>query len=347
MRSLFTIIAAVIICFSLFQNSSRSHAQRRELSVSRVDTIGLFENVQLKGKVEDSGQVQISSEGFSTIKKLLAGIGDSVLPGQALAEIETIPSPQSQISAVHPEVRQALEELGSLELPEEASNAISGILASAELSPDAAAVAEARLDTLYSPLGGIVTSSPFQEGQSVSPGVPFMTVSDMKTLKIRLPVPEKLIPRLAVGQKCNITSAASGNGTVYPGKIAAIMPTARQITSLTGPSETVVDVVCDVLSTGGRLLPGATADVCVFTSGRRELCLIPYSAIIQGDDNREAIYIVSGGVIKKRRIVTGYELEDKTTVLSGLKKGDIIVLSPGENIREGMRVAMEGTDEDR
>jgi HlyD family secretion protein len=66
--------------------------------------------------------------------------------------------------------------------------------------------------------------------------------------------------------------------------------------------------------------------------------LIPYEALVR-ENNREVVYVVGqDAVVSKKEIEIDLSNELYFEVLSGLKAGDKVVLSPDEQIQDGVKV---------
>ena len=67
---------------------------------------------------------------------------------------------------------------------------------------------------------------------------------------------------------------------------------------------------------------------------------LPYEAITQDSMNKETVYVVENGDIKKKNIQTGYEMVNVFEVTTGLTEGSYIVISPDDSLSEGDRVVI-------
>lgn len=186
-----------------------------------------------------------------------------------------------------------------------------------------------------SPMSGIVTSINITDGDFSSPTVPLVTISNVNYLQVNAQVDELYIDKIKVGQKVII----KGNGfsSVYSGNVSQIYPTANQIVTDTG-TRTVVNVLIDVINPNSELKPGLTANIDIITADNKQATTVPYEAINEDDNNKEFVYIFKNNRVYKTFITTGVEYDNCIEILSGIKIGDIIVLSPPINLSNGKHV---------
>ena len=111
-------------------------------------------------------------------------------------------------------------------------------------------------------------------------------------------------------------------------------PIANKKTSLTGSSETTVDVVLSVKSKNTELRPGYTVNAKIFTDTHTDALTLPYSCIFQEGD-KEYVYVIKDGILAKTAIRTGFELENKVEILKGIKESDMIVDNPSTTLHDG------------
>lgn len=149
-------------------------------------------------------------------------------------------------------------------------------------------------------------------------------------------VGESDIPTVEIGQYVSVSGAALAEGE-YFGEVTEIADNAY-VSSIYGSTpQTVVDVTVKI--NGGdlsKLKTGYSATVKVQTGNDQTLNFLPYTAI-QQDEKGEYVYVLINNTAVRRDIVTGIELTDKTQIVSGIDRGDLVLDNPSE-IEEGERV---------
>jgi len=102
--------------------------------------------------------------------------------------------------------------------------------------------------TIYSPIGGIVTSRHKMEGDYVQTGEPICLIADLSRLWVRLDAYESDLPWIRFGQEVQFTAEAHP-GEVFHGRISFIDPHVS-------PATRTVKVRVNVDNADGRLKPG-------------------------------------------------------------------------------------------
>ncbi|MCM1299911.1 MAG: efflux RND transporter periplasmic adaptor subunit [[Eubacterium] siraeum] len=149
-------------------------------------------------------------------------------------------------------------------------------------------------------------------------------------------VSEADISSVEIGQRVSVSGAALSEGE-YTGEVTEIADNAYVSSAYGSTAQTVVDVTVKI--SGGdlsKLKTGYTATVKVQTGDDQTLDFLPYTAI-QQDERGEYVYVLKNNTAVRRDIVTGIELTDKTQIISGIEKGDLVLDNPSE-IKEGERV---------
>jgi hypothetical protein len=93
------------------------------------------------------------------------------------------------------------------------------------------------------------------------------------------------------------------------------------------------------LKNDGRILPGMYATVIfdLKVPGPGPV-LLPTNALVVRTAGPQAVVIDSNNVVHYKSIVLGRDMGSATEVVSGLKAGDLVVLSPGDTVVENGKV---------
>ncbi len=134
---------------------------------------------------------------------------------------------QEQIRRAEAEVRQASASLlsaksGAIEVLQKRQQ-LTTLEANIRRDRAALASAEAQLGytVLRAPQAGVVLRKHVEPGEVVAPGAPVVTLADLRTIWLRIYVPEPQIGRIKLGQAAEITGD-SYKGKVYSGRITFI-----------------------------------------------------------------------------------------------------------------------------
>jgi len=170
---------------------------------------------------------------------------------------------------------------------------------------------------ITAPFDGIVSERRANLGQYLEVGASLFTLVQADPLRLRVEVPERDAPRVAVGQAVRLK--LTGDTNVYSGTVRRLSP------SLLEASRMLL-VEADVPA-GGALRPGAFARAeIVVESGQPALTVPPDAlAVFAGV---EKVFLEEGGKAVERRVTTGDRGAGWIEVTSGLKAGDRVIRSP-------------------
>lgn len=160
------------------------------------------------------------------------------------------------------------------------------------------------------------------------------------TLKLKSPdfyvtasVGEKDYAKLKVGMETQTLLIAT-NKTVG-GKITFIDEDPIQVTNTTGGSESSTYLVKVSLDDQSELVNGYQAQVSLKLTD--QLISIPTEAIVS-DANHHYVYLLKDGEFVQQEVSIAGEDEGYTTIKSGLKEKDEILMYPSELVKEGENI---------
>lgn len=121
-------------------------------------------------------------------------------------------------------------------------------------------------NNIVSASGGIVETINFKPGEYIAPGSPIATLLDTKNMYVKVYVPEKSLPLIAIGKDVIITSDFIKNKTIK-GKIAYISPEAEftpmNIVTKKDREKLVFAVKVDILDSIDSIKSGMLLDVSI------------------------------------------------------------------------------------
>lgn len=341
-RSLISILCTAAVIGTLwFCSPIRTDLAATLVRVAAVQQLDMYNRVSAKGKVEQSLEKKIYAETAMRITKITAELGDSVCKGQVLFHAQAVETSSQAALPQLSDMRGAASLLGLDEASLEAilsGYSTQALSEAAGLSVYPSSAAEFS-GSVASPIDGVVTAMNIKEGDIVSAGQLCAAVSDLSRLQVRAQIPESSVSTIKVGMPVNIEGTGFGS-RLYSGIIKKIMPTAVQASTLSG-SASYVEAIVEIQNKDVSLKPGFSATLWIYTSKRSGALAVKYESIIQDSDNREAVYVLSGGRVYKRYIQTGFELDELVEVTLGLSPGEMVVLNPPDTLKNGERVTAE------
>lgn len=191
---------------------------------------------------------------------------------------------------------------------------------------------------LKAPFSGVIGKITGEIGEYATPsppGVPTPPVVDLiddSCLYVSAPMDEVDAPKIKPGHPARITLDAMPE-KVFQGKVRRIAP---YVTEIEKQARTV-DIEVEFTETPkNSLLVGYSADVEVILDNREDVLRVPTQAIRQGN---EVFFIGPENKLIERQLETGLANWSYTEVISGLQKGDQVLISfDPEEIEAGVTV---------
>jgi membrane fusion protein (multidrug efflux system) len=148
-------------------------------------------------------------------------------------------------------------------------------------------------------------------------------------------VPERELPRLAVGQKVRITST-SLPGRENTGFIQRIAPIVEARTGTVKATVAFKDV--------GPLLPGMYVDAEIVTATHDNALLLSKRALVYDGDQVFAYRLLTNRVVERLLVLPSImDLGgDHVEPVSGFAEGDLIVVAGQTGLKDGARVRLPG-----
>ena len=219
------------------------------------------------------------------------------------------------------------------------------------VAQESAAVARVQVDNtvVRAPFGGMVVAKAAQPGETISPmsaGGGFTrtgigTIVDMDSLEIQVDVNEAFINRVRPGQPVQATLNAYPEWKI-PGEVIAIIPTADR-------SKATVKVRIAFKEKDTRIVPDMGVRVAFFDApparptAAAPGVLVPAEAV-RADGGKEVVFVYANAKVERRAVTLGPDVGGRRQVLSGLRDGERVVLSPPESLKDGdaVRLAENG-----
>jgi RND family efflux transporter MFP subunit len=218
------------------------------------------------------------------------------------------------------------------------------------VAQEGVAVAEVQLanTVVRAPFSGMVVAKTAQPGEMVSPlsaGGGFTrtgigTIVDMESLEIQVDVNEAFINRVKPGQPVEATLNAYPDSRM-PAEVIAIIPTADR-------SKATVKVRIALKRRDPRVVPDMGVRVAFLDRPpsapeagvpARTGVLVPAEAV-RSDGSEGVVFVYADGKVERRRVTPGPTFGADRQVLSGLRPGDRVVVSPPDSLQDGAAVRL-------
>jgi RND family efflux transporter MFP subunit len=213
------------------------------------------------------------------------------------------------------------------------------------VAQESVAVAQVQLDNtvILAPFSGVVVAKAAQPGEIISPisaGGGFTrtgigTIVDMDSLEIQVDVNEAFINRVKPGQPVEAMLNAYPDWKI-PGEVIAIIPTADR-------SKATVKVRIAIKLRDPRIVPDMGVRVAFLDPQPARLAPLPSGVLVPADAVRAdgaagVVFVYADGKVERRGVTLGETIGNHRQVLSGLRDGERVVLSPPESLKDGHAV---------
>ncbi len=293
----------------------------------------LVERFSTVGTIQADEQVEIRSEISGIIEEIHFAEGSRVQRGQLLVQIEDDTLVAERDRAIHRVELARLREARQQDLLAQGLTSQDDYdLAFSQLNVLQAeqrlADAELAKTVIEAPFSGVIGLRAVSRGARVSPETPIASLQKLDPVKIEFTVPEAYAARMGVGESVRFRVRAIEED--YEGRIYAIEPTVdRETRSLRARARCA--------NPGGRLLPGAFADVEIAVRQIEDAITVPALAVIPELGSKK-VFVLEDGKATSRLVETGIRTENEVQIVSGVEAGDRVIVSAIQQLASGREV---------
>ena len=227
--------------------------------------------------------------------------------------------------------------------------------------------------TIYSPADGTISMLNVELGERVlgtqqMTGTEILRVANLDNMEVEVDVNENDIVKINVGDSANVQVDAylkkEFKGIVTSiSNSASATTTADQVTNFKVKVRILKESYMDLLegkpSTYSPFRPGMTATVDIITKRKENIFGIPISAVViksdttakkiydvvededakvvaKSDKKFECVFVKNGDKAKIRIVKTGIQDDTNIEVISGLQKGDVVIVGPYNTVSKDL-----------
>ena len=176
-----------------------------------------------------------------------------------------------------------------------------------------------QLVDIYAHQAGVVTALNVREGMRVTPDIEMMSLVDLSSIWMIAQIFEEQSLWVKVGELAEARLSAIP-GKIWKGVVEYIYPQVD-------PTSRTLKIRFRFENPDGILKPNMYANVNIFTEPKENVLSIPMEALIRNSQGNRVIVALSEGRFQARSVTTGIESGDQVEILSGLKKGEKVVVS--------------------
>ena len=189
-------------------------------------------------------------------------------------------------------------------------------------------------EKITAPFAGLITARNFDVGALVASGGvsghELFHMAQIGVVRIFVDVPQSYAPFIRTGLTAVVTVQQLPNRP-FAGKVA------RTSQSLDPNTRTLLTEV-DVPNQASLLLPGMYARVSLRTVSAEPPLLVPGDALVTRANGTRVAVVAEDGAVHFQKVAVGRDYGTETEVLAGLAGGELVIINPTDDVREGARV---------
>lgn len=280
------------------------------------------------GNVEGYAVNNITPQQARRISRLLVDVGDRVVAGQRLAEMDN--SALAQAKAQYENNKASFERSDELyKFGGESKANWEAVKTAYEVSKS---TYENMLEntTLTSPISGVITARNYDNGDMVG-GQPIFVVQKINPVKVFINVSESLYSYIKKDMSVDVEFDAIPNQK-FVGKVSRIKPSIDTQTR-------TFEVELTVANAKEQIKPGMYARVTMNYGSRRNV-VVPDRSIVKmmGSGDRFIYVYKADGTVSYQKVELGRRMDDKYEILSGVADGDEVVVTGQSALKNGLAV---------
>lgn len=299
-------------------------------------------HVDLTGTLKPWRDAEVGFETTGRLVRILVATGDTVKQGQVLALLDgsraaetvaikdaTVRAMQANLALAEDQAKRTESLVASRSIPEaQAEQARQQVaLTKANLQASQADAQFARTGAgqhaITAPFAGIVTRAPTAAGGVVQPGAPLVHIEDLSRLRLSATVSEEDAPLMRIGQSATVKYRDRS----VIAKVVSIVPSLDQSTRR-APVE--LEVPNDP---SAPLL--AWSFVHASVDGQGEVAAVRVPATARRPGSQDEIVKIEKGKARIVRVMHAVDADGSWIVREGLTTGDLVLVAPGGEIKEG------------
>jgi len=238
--------------------------------------------VRAESTLRPRAQLTLLSEQIGEVRALHADVGDAVTKNEVLANIyhqdldlqiqqaaDTLRAQEKELEKSRPLWEQGY-------LPRQAFDELT-------LARDQSKIQLQRLratqadQRIKAPFDGVILERAIEQGQKIAAGSPLFEIADLSALYLRIPVPERALQRIHVGQPATIELRALVDASV-PAKVRKIFPS---VDPSTGTILVELELDRTTLDDDTALRPGMYARGEIEVERRPNILMVPRKALVE------------------------------------------------------------------
>ena len=335
----FHLVFVLLIAFTGCKNKTENLQQEsvKYVKIQTVQNAESKEKLVFNGTIKEKSLTSLSFRVGGPLAELDVLPGDYVSKGQVIAVIDKrdyqlqVNNTKVQLEQIEGEYQRYKQLAEQNKIPENTFEKIKSGYLMAKTGYENACNQLGDTE-LKAPFSGYIYEKFTEAHQTVSPGVPIVSIIDISQLEVVVSVPENLLQKVKADKR-SILNVKNAGVSELPVKLLSIS------------EKTMKDGMYEVKFSFNnhknlKVAPGMSAEIFILCDEQSNQITIPSSAIFH-EKTSDYVWVYNSAVqsIKKKQIVistlkSGAQVE----VVSGLKTGDQIVTAGVHYLFDGQKV---------
>jgi HlyD family secretion protein len=184
--------------------------------------------------------------------------------------------------------------------------------------------------TINSPIDGVITKKPLEEGTLVSPANLITNVSKNSNLDAEINIPERYLSKVKIGSNLQIKLS---DLSLLDTKVTYISPTIDISNNTFKIKSTIMN--------NSKIKQGMSFESKIMISEKKLSLTLPFEAIIDSEGKKIVYLISKENKALEKEIKIGLQDTEKVEVISGLSETDKVILNGNNFIKTGDLVQEE------
>lgn len=339
-RKLIAALVLIVLSFILF---NKPVIKVETVAVAKGDIV---ESVSASGEVDAREKADLTFQGSGKLAWVGVKEGEEVKKYQAIAKLDTILlnaayqqsiNSYMSLNAAAQKAEDDVKNHASDETFAQKSTRMAAQVAR-DNAYDAMKAAEQSLKfaTITAPFDGIITlANPAYSGPNVTYLTATYSILNPETFYFSIEVGETEISKIKVGQKVTLALDA------YPNEnFESTIESIGVLSVVTSTGGTAYKIKIALPKKEGVIFRlGMNGDAEVVIDTYSDTLFVPSDAVIEEDSGNYVWQVNGGGKVKKVKVILGVSSVDKNEIKDGLKEGDLVILRPPTNLKNGSKIS--------
>ena len=324
-----TMVAATLLCSCGSETSEIAvqEVTKPNVKIAQVTAQMVAQTERFATTVEAEVKNNIIPNAPLRIDKILVEVGDNVVKGQKLVELDA--SNLEQLTLQIENQRIEFNRVAELYKVGGASKAEYDNAKTALEVNEKALKNRLENTVLVSPINGVVSARNYDNGDMYG-GQPILVVEQITPVKMKVNVSEKYYSKVKKGSDVELQFETYGN-EVFNGKINIVYPTID-------PTTHTFPVEITLSNNDRRVRPGMFGHATI-NFGEVSHVVVPDAAVIkQAGSGDYYIYTYANGKVSYDKIQVGKRMGDRYELISGVASGAEVVIAGQNALANGVEV---------